>query len=91
MKYQGLKGLNSLRSYKMQFVKSRLLDWSKSTFGYIKENKSRIWEEINQIDKVVEANGRIDENVTSRKTILLGDIDAILRGEEIHWNQKSHM
>lgn len=34
-------------------------------------------------------NGYINETIATRKKSLLGEVDIILRGEEIHWKQKA--
>lgn len=73
---------------KLQYMKRMLLDWNKSTFGNIKENKKKIWEEIQHIDKAVEVNECIGKISTLRKKVLIGDLDMILRGEKIHWKQR---
>lgn len=70
-------------------MKRKLIDRNKTSFGNIKENKMKIWEEINQTDKFVEVNGVIDSTLAIRKKSLLGDMEVILREEEIHRKQKA--
>lgn len=66
-----------------------LIDWSKSTFGNIKENKLKILVEIDHLDKLVGVNGVIDLVSASRNNSLLGDLEVILWEEKIHWKQKA--
>lgn len=60
------------------------MEWNKYTFGLIKDNKLRIWDEINLIDKGVVGQGGMDKISVDRKKSLLGVLDTILRGEKMH-------
>lgn len=74
---------------KLQYVKENMKRWNKSTFDLIKDKKNKIWEDIQAIDRKVEECGVMDFEEGERGNSLLGEMDVLLRGEEIHWKQKA--
>lgn len=48
-------------------MKKKLWDWNKDTFGQLKEHKQRIWDKVKMIDKFVEEDGFMVENVGVKK------------------------
>lgn len=58
-------------------------------FENTKENKKKTWEEIQPIDNFVGNQRCIYEILALWKKVLMGDLDSLLKGEEIHWKQKA--
>lgn len=73
---------------KLQYVKMKLLDWNRSTFGRIGKKRGMVWDEIQILDKKLEEDGSLPLDLQERCKVLLADMDVLLRCEEIHWSQK---
>lgn len=74
---------------KLQYVKKKLKWWNKHTFGLLKDKKLKIWKNIQAIDKKVEDCGVMDKGDGDRKNAMLGEMDVLLQGQELHWKQKA--
>ncbi|RVW91061.1 Transposon TX1 uncharacterized 149 kDa protein [Vitis vinifera] len=73
---------------KLQFVKAKLKDWNKNTFGMLKERKTTILDEIANID-AIEQEGALSSNLAAQRVIRKGELEELILREEIHWRQKA--
>ena len=73
---------------KLQFVKSKLTEWNKVTFGELKERKKNILTNIANID-ALKQEGNLSSKLSERRAILKGELGKLLLREEVHWRQKS--
>ena len=71
---------------KLQFVKAKLKDWNKNTFGMLKERKKTILDEIANID-VIEQEGVLSSNLSAQRVERKGELEELILREEIHWRQ----
>ncbi|RVW12452.1 LINE-1 retrotransposable element ORF2 protein [Vitis vinifera] len=73
---------------KLQFVKAKLKDWNKNTFGMLKERKKTISDEIANID-AIEQEGALSSDLAAQRVIRKGELEELILREEIHWKQKA--
>ncbi|RVW50857.1 Transposon TX1 uncharacterized 149 kDa protein [Vitis vinifera] len=73
---------------KLQFVKAKLKDWNKNTFGMLKERKKTILDEIANID-AIEQEGALSSDLAAQRVIRKGELEELILREEIHWKQKA--
>ena len=73
---------------KLQFVKAKLKDWNKNTFGMLKERKKSISDEIANID-AIEQEGALSSDLAAQRAIRKGELEELILREEIHWKQKA--
>ncbi|RVX19478.1 hypothetical protein CK203_005375 [Vitis vinifera] len=73
---------------KLQFVKAKLKDWNKNTFGMLKERKKTILDEIANID-ANEQEGALSSDLAVQRAVRKGELEEIILREEIHWRQKA--
>ena len=86
------KGANGREGHKfmrkLQFVKAKLKDWNKNTFGMLKERKKTISDEIANID-AIEQEGALSSDLAALRAIRKGELEELILREEIHWKQKA--
>ena len=68
---------------KLQFVKAKLKDWNKNTFGLLKERKKSISDEIANID-AIEQEGALSSDLAAQRAIRKGELEELSLREEIH-------
>ena len=73
---------------KLQFVKAKLKDWNKNTFGMLKERKKSILDEIANID-AIEQEGVLSFDLSAQRVLRKGELEELILREEIHWSQKA--
>ena len=73
---------------KLQFVKAKLKDWNKNTFGLLKERKKTVLDEIANID-VIEQEGVLSSDLAAQRIERKGELEELILREEIHWRQKA--
>ncbi|RVW71546.1 Transposon TX1 uncharacterized 149 kDa protein [Vitis vinifera] len=86
LKENGWEGHKFMR--KLQFVKAKLKDWNKNTFGMLKERKKTISDEIANID-AIEQEGALSSDLAAQRAIRKGELEELILREEIHWKQKA--
>lgn len=74
---------------KLTYVKGKLRDWNRSTFGNLKVNKAKLSKEVTCIDKMVEDGSRKKEEFSFKRSVVLGDLERNIKAEEIFWHQKA--
>ena len=73
---------------KLQFVKVKLKDWNKNSFGTLKERKKNILDEIANID-AIEQEGVLSSELSAQRVLRKGELEELILREEIHWRQKA--
>ena len=73
---------------KLQFVKAKLKEWNKNTFGLLKERKKTILDEIANID-VIEQEGVLSSDPAAQRIERKRELEELILREEIHWRQKA--
>ena len=68
---------------KLQFVKAKLKDWNKNTFGLLKERKKTVLDEIANID-VIEQEGVLSSDLAAQRIERKGELEELILREEIH-------
>ena len=68
---------------KLQFVKAKLKDWNKNTFGMLKERKKTILDEIANID-VIEQEGVLSFDLSAQRVERKRELEELILREEIH-------
>ena len=64
---------------KLQFVKAKLKDWNKNSFGMLKERKKTILDEIANID-VIEQEGVLSSDLSIQRIVRRGELEEIIEG-----------
>ena len=72
---------------KLQYVKAKLKDWNKNSFGMLKERKKSILNEIAKIDPV-EQEGVLSSELSAQRALRKWELEELILREEIHWRQK---
>ncbi|KAJ9701108.1 hypothetical protein PVL29_006452 [Vitis rotundifolia] len=75
---------------RLQFVKAKLKEWNRNTFGMLKERKKTILDEIANID-VMEQEGVLSLDLSAQRVIRKGELEEVILMEEIHWRQKANV
>ena len=65
---------------KLQFVKAKLKDWNKNSFGMLKERKKTILDEIANID-VIEQEGVLSSDLSIQRIVRRGELEEIIMRE----------
>ena len=72
----------------LQFVKSKLKEWNKVSFGELKEKKKIILLDIVVLDEK-EQEGNFLSHLAARKTLRKRELEDVSLKEEVFWRQKS--
>ena len=75
---------------KLQYVKAKLKDWNKNSFGMLKERKKSILDEISNID-AIEQEGVLSSDLSAQRDLRKGELEELILREEIHWRQKARV
>ncbi|KAL6327610.1 hypothetical protein AAG906_021901 [Vitis piasezkii] len=62
---------------KLQYVKAKLKDWNKNSFGMLKERKKSILDEIANID-VVELEGVLSSDLLAQRVLRKGELEELI-------------
>lgn len=68
------------------YLKGKLLEWNKSTFGRLHKNKIKLWAELQDIDNKIEEVGRRTEDLVVGRRETLMEMERILKVTEIFWH-----
>ena len=68
---------------KLQYVKAKLKDWNKNSFGMLKERKKSILDEIANID-AIEQEGVLSFDLSAQRVSRKGELEELILREEIH-------
>ncbi|RVW28352.1 hypothetical protein CK203_099757 [Vitis vinifera] len=72
---------------KLQFVKDKLKEWNKASFGELNERKKCILFELANFDSI-EQEGGLTSKLLIQRALRKGELEELILREEIHWRQK---
>ena len=75
---------------KLQFVKAKLKEWNKVSFGELNERKKSILNEIANFDAIEQVGGLIYELLVQR-ALRKWELEELILREETHWRQKARV
>ena len=75
---------------KLQFVKAKLKEWNKVSFGELNERKKSILNEIANFD-ALEQEGGPSPKLLVQRTLRKWELEELILREEIHWRQKARV
>ncbi|RVW93866.1 Transposon TX1 uncharacterized 149 kDa protein [Vitis vinifera] len=82
----GWEGYKFMR--RLQYVKAKLKEWIKSSFGELKEKKKSILNDLANFD-AIEQEGGLNPDLISQRVSRKGELEELILREEIHWRQKA--
>ena len=84
----GWEGYRFMR--KLNFVKSKLKEWNKDTFGILRERKSAIISNIETFDWL-EQEGDLNQDTVVLRSLKRKELKEVLVKEEVFWRQRSRI
>ena len=72
---------------KLQFVKAKLKEWNKASFGELNERKKSILIDLANFD-TLEQEGGLSPELLVQRALRKGELEELILREEIHWRQK---
>ncbi|WKA01530.1 hypothetical protein VitviT2T_019810 [Vitis vinifera] len=73
---------------RLQYVKAKLKEWNKFSFGELKEKKKSILNDLANFD-AIEQEGGLNPDLLSQRALRKGELEELILREEIHWRQKA--
>ncbi|RVX04307.1 Beta-arabinofuranosyltransferase RAY1 [Vitis vinifera] len=73
---------------RLQYVKAKLKEWNKFSFGELKEKKKSILNDLANFD-AIEHEGGLNPDLLSQRASRKGELEELILREEIHWRQKA--
>ncbi|RVW30353.1 Transposon TX1 uncharacterized 149 kDa protein [Vitis vinifera] len=73
---------------RLQYVKAKLKEWNKFSFGELKEKKKSILNDLANFD-AIEQEGGLNPDLLSQRASRKGELEELILREEIHWRQKA--
>ena len=73
---------------KLQFVKAKLKEWNKVSFGELNTRKKSILNDRANFDATQQVGGLTSELLVQR-TLRKGELEELILREEIYWRQKA--
>ena len=75
---------------KLQFVKAKLKEWNKDSFGELNERKKSIMFNLANFD-TMEQEGGLSLELLIHRALRKGELEELILREEIHWRQKARV
>ncbi|RVX08311.1 hypothetical protein CK203_017644 [Vitis vinifera] len=75
---------------RLQYVKAKLKEWNKFSFGELNEKKKSILNDLANFDAIEQAGG-LTSKLLSQRASRKGEIEELILREEIHWRQKARV
>ena len=72
---------------KLQYVKAKLKEWNKVSFGELNERKKSILNEIANFDAIEQVGG-LTSKLLVQRALRKGELEELILREKIHWRQK---
>ncbi|KAJ9700981.1 hypothetical protein PVL29_006352 [Vitis rotundifolia] len=73
---------------RLEYVKAKLKEWNKFSFGELKEKKKSILNDLANFDGI-EQEGGLNPDLLSQRASRKGELEELILREEIHWRQKA--
>ena len=75
---------------KLLFVKAKLKEWNKASFGELNERKKSILFDLANFD-TMEQEGGLSPELLVQRALRKGELEELILREEIHWRQKARV
>ncbi|RVW16207.1 Transposon TX1 uncharacterized 149 kDa protein [Vitis vinifera] len=75
---------------KLQFVKAKLKEWNKDSFGELNERKKSILSDLANFD-TLEQEGGLSPKLLVQRALRKGELEELILREEIHWRKKARV
>ncbi|RVW96070.1 Transposon TX1 uncharacterized 149 kDa protein [Vitis vinifera] len=75
---------------KLQFVKAKLKEWNKASFGELSKRKKDILSDLVNFDSL-EQEGGLSHELLAQRALRKGELEELILREEIHWRQKARV
>ncbi|RVW39477.1 Transposon TX1 uncharacterized 149 kDa protein [Vitis vinifera] len=75
---------------KLQFVKAKLKEWNKTSFGELSKKKKDILAVLANFDSL-EQEGGLSHELLVQRALSKGELEELILREEIHWRQKARV
>ena len=75
---------------RLQYVKAKLKEWNKFSFGELKEKKKSILNDLANFDAIEQVGG-LNFDLLSQRASRKGNLEELILREEIHWRQKARV
>ncbi|RVW98412.1 hypothetical protein CK203_026853 [Vitis vinifera] len=75
---------------KLQFVKAKLKEWNKASFGELSKRKEDILSDLVNFDSL-EQEGGLSHELLAQRALKKGELEELILREEIHWRQKARV
>ena len=85
--FEGWEGQKLMK--KFQFVKSKLKELNKVSFGDLKEKNKNILLDIVGLDE--NEQGIFNPELATKKTLRKGQLEEVLLKDEVYWRQKTRV
>ncbi|RVX14383.1 Transposon TX1 uncharacterized 149 kDa protein [Vitis vinifera] len=72
---------------RVQFVKAKLKEWNKVSFGELNEKKKSILNDLANFDAIEQVEG-LTSDLLVRRALRKGELNELILRKEIHWRQK---
>lgn len=74
---------------KLGYVKGKLREWNRNTFGNLKANINNLTVELDEIDKLVEDGEGLDADLGLKRREVLSYLELNIKAKEMFWHQKA--
>ncbi|RVW25917.1 hypothetical protein CK203_095963 [Vitis vinifera] len=85
---KGWEGHKFMR--RLQFVKAKVKEWNKLSFGELNEKKKSILKDLANFD-AIEQDGGLTSELLDQRALRKGELEELILREEIHWRQKARV
>ncbi|RVW69351.1 Transposon TX1 uncharacterized 149 kDa protein [Vitis vinifera] len=75
---------------RLQFVKVKVKEWNKLSFGELNEKKKSILKDLANFD-AIEQDGGLTSELLDQRALRKGELEELILREEIHWRQKARV
>ena len=75
---------------KLQFVKAKLKEWNKASFGELNERKKSILSDLANF-YTLDREGGLSPELLVQRALRKGELEELILREEIHWRQKARV
>ena len=75
---------------KLQFVKDKLKEWNKASFGELSKRKKDILSNLANFDSL-EQEGGLSHEFLVQRALRKRELEELILREEIHWRQKARV
>ena len=75
---------------RVQFVKAKLKEWNKVSFGELNEKKKSILNDLANFDAIEQVRG-LTSDLLVQRALRKRELEELILREEIHWRQKDRV